>query len=177
MKSLPLSKIKKKPLSYFRTMGAVKKGKRKRDTIEYIVRKSFEALPKNARDYISDSEEIIKALTNIIISEGNNSSIQPYKAFTELAKHERRKSGDNTKQFVWNRFKTEQPSLYAKFNSYMYRNGYSARNYWFDNVAMEQNGSIIDCYCELPGAGKNVQYYMLEINYDFSGQDFNAYLY
>lgn len=175
MRNLPSSKIRKKPLSYFRNFRAVKKGRRKRSTIELIVQRSYEALPKRERAYIQDSEQIIKTLTNMIINEPAN--ISPYKALKELAKYEKKRTGDNTKQFVWNRFRNEEPSLYAKFNSYMYRNGYSARNYWFDNVSMDQDGSLINCYCELPGVGKMVQYNMLEISYDFSGLEFNAFLY
>ena len=173
MKNTPLSKIRKKPISYFRNLGTVRKGRRKKSTIEYIVRRSYEALPRNLREYIEDPEQAIQALTNMI---SHSNDINPYEALKQSAKYTRMKSGDNTKQFIWNRFRTETPTLYAKFNSYMYRQGLSARNYFMENVTTSQEGSWIEAYCELP-AGAKVSYSMLEINYDFSGHEFNAYLY
>lgn len=176
MRDLPLSKIKKKPASYFRNIGVVKKGRRRKSTIEYIIRKTYEALPKGLKEYIEDPEQAIKSITNMISVSDMGANIRPYTALKQAAMYQKRKSGDNTRQFLWNRFRHEEGSLYAKFNSYMYRQGLSARNYWFENVAMERNKNYINAYCELPKRTEGVQYNMLEMEYDFSGEEFNAYL-
>lgn len=176
MRNLPLSKIRRKPKTYFRNIGTVKKGRRRKSTIEYIIRKTYEALPKGLREYIEDPEQAIKVLTNMIAVSDMGSNIQPYEALKQTAQYAKRKTGDNTRQFLWNRFRNEESSVYYKFNSYMYRQGLSARNYWFQNVAFDTQGSYIKAYCELPKRAQGVQYDMLEMEYDFSGQDFSAYL-
>lgn len=174
MKNMPLSKIRRKPKSFFRRMGSIQKGRRRQSTIEYLVRQSYEALPRGLKEYIEDPQQAVESLTHMITGDY---SIDPYKALKEAAIYTKRKSGDNTRQFVWNRFRAEESALYNKFNSYMYRQGYSARNYWFDNMSYEIEGSWIKTYCELPERGKGVQYNVLEIDYDFSGNELNAYLY
>lgn len=174
MRNLPLSKIRRKPKSFFRNIGNIQKGRRRKSTIEYLVKKSYEALPRGLKEYIEDPEQAVQALTHMIMADGN---INPYKALKESAIYTKRKSGDNTRQFIWNRFRTEESALYNKFNSYMYRQGYSARNYWFDNVGFNKHGSIIESYCELPEKASGVAYGILEIDYDFSGELLEAYLY
>lgn len=176
MKNMPLSKLRRKSNAYFKNLGVVKKGKRRRSTIEYIIQRTYESLPSSLRDYIEDPDQAIQALTNIIAVSDNDTQINPYQALKHTAEYAKRKTGDNTKQFLWNRFRNEESSIYAKFNSYMYRQGLSARNYWFKNVVFENHGSAIHSYCELPIRPKGIQYYMLEIDYDFSGEQFNAYL-
>ena len=177
MKNTPLSKLRRKSKSYFRKIGVVTKGRRKRSTIEYIVRKTYEALPKNLKEYLDNPEQMISAVSNIIIQQGETAQVKPYEALKQAAEYMKKKSGDNTRQFVWNRFRLEEPTLYAKFNSYMYRQGYSARNYWFENVGIRTEKSWIETVCELPIRDTGVQYTVLEINYDFSGQVLQAYLY
>lgn len=176
MKDLRLSKIKKKPRSFFQNIGVVEKGRRKRDTIEYIVKRTYDALPSGLKEYIEDPDQAIKALTNMIIFAGPEAKIKPYEALKQTASYAKKKTGDNTRQFLWNRFRNEESAVYAKFNSYMYRQGLSARNYWFKNVEFENNGSYITATCDLPMRPKGIQYDLLEMSYDFSGQEFYAEL-
>ena len=172
MRNTPLSKLRKKKTNYFRRIGIVRKGRRRKTTIEYIVRRSYEALPKNLKEYIEDPEQAIKQLSHMINLGYEN--INPYEALRQAANYTKRKSGDNTKQFIWNRFRTERASQYNSLNAAMYRAGYSARNYFIENVVYTQSGSEITAYCELP---RTTKYSMLEIIYDFSGQYFDAFLF
>lgn len=177
MKNTPLRELRRKHNAYFKRIGIVQPGRRRRSTIEYIVQRSYEALPKGLKEYIEDPEQAIKVTTNLIMQSGSEGQVNPYEALRQTALYRQKKSGDNTRQFIWNRFREEESSLYNKFNSYMYRQGYSARNYWFDNVALDQHGSIIRAICELPTKPQGVSYDVLDIEFDFSGQELTAGLY
>lgn len=174
MKNLPLSKLRKRSKNYFRQLGVVHKGRRKKTTIEYIVKRTFEALPKKLQKFIEDPEQLIKGLTNMI--NVGYDSIDPYKAMYEQAVHHRKMRYD-TKDELWREFKNKEPQVYAKYNSYMYRQGLSAKYYWWEHVEYSVDGSYLYSTCELPVRAGRVQYTTLEINYDYSGYDMEAYLY
>lgn len=178
MKNTPLSNLRKKHAAYFRRIGVVQAGRyTRRSRIEYIVQRSYDALPKKLKQYIDDPEQAIQVTTNLIMQSGSEGQVNPYEALRQVAVYRQKKSGDNTRAYIWARFRSEQPSVYAKFNSYMYRQGYSASGYWFDNVALSQEGSHIEAICELPAKASGVAYFVLEIEYDFSGHELDAYLY
>lgn len=175
MKNMPLREIRKKGQSYFRNLGIVRKGRKRASTIEYIVKRAYEALPKNLKKYIENPKQAITVISRMIIYEGDRLEVEPYKALKQAASYQKKKSGDNTKQFLYTRFRLEEPSIYSHYNTYMYRLGFSARNYFMDNVVIEQDGSIVRAICELP-TKVGVSYNNLELTYDFSGVDFSAYM-
>jgi hypothetical protein len=175
MKNLPLSKLRKRSKNYFRQLGVIKKGRRKKTTIEYIVKKTYEALPKNIQKFIEDPEQTIKSLTNMI--NAGYDDINPYAAMKESARYQRKKMRYDTREELWREFKNKEPQVYSKFNSYMYRQGLSAKYYWWDHVEYSVDGSYLYSTCELPVRSSGVQYTTLEINYDYSGYDMEAYLY
>lgn len=79
-----------------------------------------------------------------------------------------------TKRDLFKRFREEYPSLYAKYNSYIYRQGLSSANYFYHNVELEYSGkSNIDAYLDLPGR----RYQILEISFNYSSKDFFASMY
>ena len=78
MKNTPLSDLRKKGNAYFRNLGIVQQGRRRKSTIEYIVRRSFEALPKNLKAYIENPEQAIRVITHTIIADGKSGKMNPY---------------------------------------------------------------------------------------------------
>lgn len=176
MKNLPLSKLRKKTNNYFKKLGVIEKGRRKKTTIEYIVQRTYESLPKKVKQFIEDPEQAVKSLTNLIMA--GYDQIDAYKALTENARYNRKKLRYDTREDLWKEFKSKEPALYAKYNSYMYRQGLSAKWYWWEHVEYSVDGSYIYSTCELPKRTNGVvQYEILEINYDYSGYDMEAYLY
>ena len=79
-----------------------------------------------------------------------------------------------TKRENFKRFREEYPSLYAKYNSYMYRQGYSSANYFYQNVETEYSPpSIVEFFLDLPGK----QYKVLYLEYNYSNHEFYAEMY
>lgn len=176
MKRLRLSELRKKKASFYRNIGVVDPYRMRKTTIDYIVERAYEALPKYLQGYIEDPEQLKKVTANMIAYSGRDAKINPYEAIRQVAAYSRKKSGDNTRFFLWRRFMQEEPSLYAKYNSYMYRKGYSGSRWWLENATLTQRGSYIDAIAELPETGR-VLYQALEMEFDFSGQDFSANLF
>lgn len=178
MRNLPLYKRSNK---YFKELGIVQKGKKSRKTIRYIVQRTYESLPKRISKYMEDPAQQIESLTNMIMA--GEDKINPFKAMTHTAQSTKRAKSMGTREELYREFRAQNPSVYAKYNSYMYRQGYSARNYWFDNMDYVVDENYIRSFCELPKriqpTGKKrqlVQYNVLEIILDKSGGGCEAYL-
>ena len=103
MKNTPLSELRKKSLQYFRKIGIVRGDGRRKKAIEYIVQKSYEALPKNIKKYIEDAEQIRTKVYNLIMAEGKSGEVEPYNALKQYAMDRKKKSGDNTKEYIYKR--------------------------------------------------------------------------
>lgn len=170
MKSMPLSKLKKKPKKYFRNLGAIARGRKKKSTIRFIVERAYEALPKGYRRAAADKRTLlIENIVNRIWYEGNEAIYDPYKALYESTRKEFLHGGHGqTIDIVWKRFKDECPSQYAHYNTYMYRLGYSASNWYFRNSTYTVSGSIVTVTVELPEKSKGKAYEILEIVTDMS---------
>jgi hypothetical protein len=186
MKNMQLNKLVKRSDKYFKKLGVVTPEGKNKKTIEYIVRRSYEALPKRLKEFIENPERNIKVLTNTIIQAGRGGELKPYQAFVELAKNKQRSSYYGTKRDIFREFRVQEPALYAKYNSYMFRRGYSSTKYWFDNVGITLDGKIARTICELPSldlkpkktAGRPRGFYSaLEIQYDLSTGRITAYMY
>lgn len=174
MKNTPLSELRKKSLQYFRKIGAVQGDGRRKKSIEYIVQKSYEALPKNLKKYVEDPEQAKSAVYNSIMTSGGAGEIDPYNALKQYATYRKKKSGDNTKEYIYKRFREEKPDVYSKYNSYVYRLGFSSAQYFKDNVTLEQDGSIVTVTTPLPPKSRGVTYSQLVISFDFSGDYIDA---
>lgn len=174
MKNTPLSELRKKSLQYFRKIGAVPGDRRREKSIKYIVQKSYEALPKNLKKYVEDPEQVKSSVYNIIMASEGYGVLDPYKALKQYATYRKKKSGDNTKEYIYKRFREEKPDVYSKYNSYVYRLGFSSAQYFKDNATLEQDGSIVMVTTPLPLKSSGVTYGKLVISFDFSGDYIDA---
>ena len=174
MKNTPLSELRKKSLQYFRKIGIVRGDGRRKKSIEYIVQKSYEALPKGLKKYVEDPEQAKSAVYNSIMASGSSGEIEPYNALKQYAADRKKKSGDNTKEYIYKRFRQEVSDVYSKYNSYVYRLGFSSAQYFKDNAKLEQDGSIVNVKVKLPKKESGVVYDYLYINFDFSGDYIDA---
>ena len=186
MKSIRSGKTKN-----YRTLELSADDKMSRRKIENKIWRVYNSLPKTYT-YTNPEGKTFKIFKSVLPKEdvpiavrqltymvmNDIKKVNPYNAFSEWAKGLGRMSGLATKDFLWRRFKTDAntSAVYNKFNSYMYRNGYSASRYWFENVELKPMWkSIITASCELPSQTKGVRYDTLEIEYDYSSKEIYAY--
>lgn len=175
LNTMTLKQLKKRSDKYFRGSAIIKKGRRRNKTIEYIVSRTFEALPENLKKYLKeDRESIIANLTQQVIA-FKEYDINPYMALEQMAKFKKRAMGDGTKEYIWSRFVNEYSRTYHRYYNYMRRIGYNPKEYWWSNVGVQSQGSITETQCELPN--KYGGYELLEINVNFSGDGIEAILY
>lgn len=174
MKNTPLSELRKKSLQYFRKIGAVPGDRRREESIKYIVQKSYEALPKNLKKYVEDPELAKSSVYNIIMTSEGYGVLDPYKALKQYATYRKKKSGDGTKEYIYKRFREEKSDVYSKYNSYVYRLGFSSAQWFKDNAKLEQDGSIVMITTPLPPKSRGVTYSQLVISFDFSGDYIDA---
>ena len=182
---MQLSDLKKKGNNYFKRLGVISPKGKNKETIEYIVQRTYESLPKNTRKFIKAPNLTLKITANRVYQSGE-SGFDVRGSLIELARHERRASWYETKKEIWSAFKEQETTIYFRYNSYMSRNGYKSTSYWFDNVTIRQDGVIITTICELPYLDdslprrrrRRVKYQVLEIRYDISsGVVKSAYLF
>lgn len=174
MKNTPLSELRKKSLQYFRKIGIVRGDESCKESIEYIVQKSYEALPKNLKKYVEDPEQVKTSVYDSIMVSGSAGEIEPYNAIKQYAMDRKKKSGDSTKEYIYKRFREEKPDVYSKYNSYVYRLGFSSAQWFKDNAKFEQYRSIVMVTTPLPPKSRGVTYSQLVILFDFSGDYIDA---
>ena len=89
----------------------------------------------------------------------------------------------DTKRIMFRRFRVEEPSLFAKYNSYMFRQGFKSTEYFMQNADVEYIGSnrygnnLVQATLEIPvnmmGTARirrqKVSYQYLTITIDTSG--------
>ena len=174
MKNMPLSELRKKQSRYFQNIGIVQGDKRRSKSIKYIIERSYDALPKDLKGYIEDAEQIKANVYNLIMASGKSGEIEPYNALRQYAMDRKRRSGNNTKEYIYKRFRQEVSDVYSKYNSYVYRLGFSSAQYFKDNAKLEQDGSIVTVTTPLPPKSRGVTYSQLVISFDFSGDYIDA---
>lgn len=170
MRNMRLSEIRRKKDTYFRKIGILTPRGRRKSSIEYIVARSYEALPKRFKAVIKNPDQIIKVLTNMIVQFGEEGKINPYKAFLENA----RSNYAGTKEDIYKRFRQEYSDVYNHYNTYVYRLGFSASNYFYTNVKLSQEGSLVTATLQLPKKTTGIVYNELYIEMDYSGDYFFA---
>lgn len=174
MRNMRLSEIRRKKDTYFKKIGILTPRGRRKSSIEYIVARSYEALPKKYKSFIESPDQIIKVLTNMIVQSGEKGQINPYKALLENAKYKYRSSYAGTKEDIYKRFRQEYSDVYNHYNTYVYRLGFSASNYFYTNVKLSQEGSIVTATLQLPKKTTGIVYNELYIEMDYSGDYFFA---
>ena len=164
----------RRKLSFYRSDRIIRAEKgRKKASIEKYVSRTFDALPKYIKAVlIEDKEKYINSLVSQIMQSGESGEIRPYTALSQVGKT---LSGRTTQAVnIFSRFRNEEPSVYAKYNSYMYRRGEPASQYFYKNAKFKAYGSIVEVTVELPKNLNGKSYYYLTIKLDFSGGDFEA---
>lgn len=174
MKNTPLSELRKKQSRYFQNIGIVQGDKRRSKSIKYIIARSYDALPKDLKGYIEDAEQIKANVYNLIMASGKSGEIEPYNALKQYAMDRKRRSGNNTKEYIYKRFRQEVPDVYSKYNSYVYRLGFSSAKYFKEKAELSQDGSIVTVTVKLPEKTSGTAYNYLYITYDFSSDYIDA---
>ena len=176
MRSMRLSELRKRSNKYFKKIGNVSSRTGKR-TAEYIAKRSYEALPKRWKEYVSkdDEKRFIKMIAHALPYSGEK-GINIFDAMKQAVREPYKRIYTSQKRELWNNFRVLESAVYNHFNTYMYRLGYSASKYWFENVEFSnKGGSVVTATLYLPQkAGKS--YTVLEMLYDYSGTYLNAYM-
>lgn len=143
--------------------------------IEYYVGKIYDAQRKDVKAYIDDPEQAVKKIAVLAKNFGN---VNPAAIIGELARQKKKTLHIETKEYLWKRLKEEDPSLYAKYNTYVYRRAGSSKAWFFNNIKISVSGSECTATVPLPSSGTGIVYYeALSIEYDFSSDDFFAEMY
>ena len=176
MKNTRLSDFKSKKSNYFKSLGKIQFTSRKE--ADYIAYRSYEALPKRLKEFLKkDKKQTIQTVAHLVNISGEE-GIDVYQALKEVAKQRYNRTYSHQKKEVWDIFKKEETSVYNHYNSYVYRLGYSASKYWFENVKFTNlEKSLVTTILELPNKGKGVSYSTLEIVYDYSTHFLQAIMY
>ena len=164
----------RRKLSFYRSDRIIRAEKgRKKASIEKYVSRTFDALPKYIKAVlIEDKEKYINSLVSQIMQSGESGEIRPYTALSQVG---RTLSGRTTQAVnIFSRFRNEESSVYAKYNSYMYRRGEAASQYFYKNAKFKAYGSIVEVTVELPKNLNGKSYDYLTIKLDFSGGYFEA---
>lgn len=130
-------------------------------TLTKELNKIFNALPKYIKEPLEDDKnKYISTIARQMMQ--IEKSFKPYKIFKQLSQFQ---SGRTPQALnIYSRFRNEAPSVYAIYNSYMYRRGYSAAQYFYKNAEFSSVGSLIDVTLDLPDG----KYSQLHIVVDMS---------
>lgn len=164
MKNMRLSDLRKKKNSYFKKVKLNNNSSRK--IMEYTVKRAFNALPSYLKKYIKEDKDLyIQNVINVAMVDGSK-KITPYQQLKSAALGRSKRANQPMK--VYRMFREMTPSVYSKYNSYMYRNGYSASQYFYSNGIWKSKGSIVEVTVPLPDQVKGIRYNYLVINLNFS---------
>lgn len=148
------------------------KKKNKRRTLEERLWAAYESFPQWQKKFFTDIEASI-ARSKYAFEVGYNYNPKTGKKYTPkemlFSQIERiiPHSLEITKREIYRKFREEESSLYAKYNSYVYRNGFSSAKWFLDNASVKVQGSIVSITVPLP-KGKRFSYDELVLEYDYS---------
>lgn len=160
--------------------------------IEARVRKAYESLPQWAKDVLGEDTELTLKNTMHSIQFGLNRDpntgerYSPKTILLNRAKDTRKFSNGGTKRKVFKMFREQQPAIYSRLNSYMYRRGYSFSSYFYQNATIkrEKGDYIIISNLEIPqgNSNRNFRVYISELEitvnfHNYPGEEVNANLY
>lgn len=153
-------------------MPSLKKIRNIKDVRKYVERR-LNKLPAWRRKYIYETKAQKEyVLRNMVwqvedaIRTGKNVNV--YNAFMQQSSQGVRAHREGTLRDVFKSFKREESILYNKYNSYMYRAGYKATEYFYnpDNSTINDEGYFTTIQLELP-SGKRESYTFLNITIDW----------
>lgn len=168
----------RKNSAFYRKGGDIDIGRRREETIEYIVRRSFEAMPKAMQQEFSDydKELNIKNLARTMFAD-KSKKINAYKILLNIAEYKKNARGGGTLELIWGEFKVQRPDVYSHYNTYVYRLGHSPKQWFMDNAEHDQKGKYVDVSLSLPDKAGGIIYDTLELTFDFSGGEItDAYI-
>lgn len=146
------------------------------DQIRDEIINTYTTLPKWAKKVLK--EDRFK-YANSITAQIMQSDEERFKPYTILKQIATTLSGRTPQALaIYSTLRNEAPSIYSRYNSYMYRQGLSASEYFYKNAEYEGRGSIVTVSVNLPENGKRVIYSTLEIVIDMSKSliiDINMY--
>lgn len=177
MKSLRLSDLRKRSNNYFKRIGKV--GYKSKKASQYIAERSYDALSKKLKEYIKEEkQQLIKLASNLVSAASEEDGVDVYQAIKSYALNRYNRVYSPQKKEIWELFKSIETAVYNHYNTYVYRLGYSASKYWFENVKFTNiEGSLVTTKLELPYKAQGTVYKMLEIIYDYSSHYFEAFMY
>lgn len=177
----------RKGLPKKRIKNSVKGRITKIQTTRARVERAYRNLPKWARKIIDEQgkELAIDVMTHTIEWEKRNkqkgqkisSARQKFMSIAEKQKSIQRHSLMGTKRDLYKLFRELEPQVYSRYNSYMYRNGYSASKYFYDNAQITVKGKINIADLDLPRPSKPNRQYLPHLTFelDRSSGDSDAY--
>lgn len=174
LKDYSLAELKKLPNKFYKELGIVTPGGLTTEKLKYIVKRSVEALPAKIKKFIDDKEQKIDTTVHMIIAMGEEGQMEPYKAFYQHSQTIRRQKNIGTLEETYRRFRTETPQVYNHYNTYVYRLGFSAKQWYMDNAQVKTDKGITIITVDLPDKARGKKYEYLEISYDWSSGDFDA---
>ena len=171
MKSLRLSDLRKRSNKWFRNYGEVRySGRTTEKQMRYFIERSFDALPKKYQRYLMPEKErqIEKAL-RLIMADGEYGHYNAYLALISQAKSSYKAGHGESIDVIYKIFRTMAPSVYAKYNSYIYRLGYSASQYFKENMDYTTDRNMWDITLDLPYKAQGTVYNQLYIRIAWTG--------
>lgn len=145
MKDLRYASLKKRKKTFYKNLGTIRTDNKSKKTLEYIARRSYEALPSKMKRYVDDVESKISFIANE--AKYHNEGFDFYQAFVKNVEGHPKYAWHTNREKIWAAFKTQRPDVYAQYLSYMRRRGLSGTYFWYDNVEIDHAGKIE--YCEL----------------------------
>lgn len=133
--------------------------------------KTIKVLEHQLKDVFSKSKKEIRKIKEKQKYKGTIAYNMLKSSATSLKRLER----VGTKEMFFKMFREMYPSLYAKYNSFMYRQGYSSARYFYENAEIIwEDKKWRYAYLELP-YGK--RYKMLELSLNITDNIFEAEMY
>lgn len=164
-------------------------------TLEQRVRRAYNRLPKFLKELETKEEkkQTIRSLTAMwrlgyFVDKKTGKSEKIGNVIRRSLK-KRQPRRTETKRDLFRRFRMEDSSTFARYNSYMFRHGFKSTEYYMQNAKIDYVGrnkasSLVQATLELPEdfAGiarirtQKVKYTQLTLTYDYSGDEFYAEL-
>lgn len=177
MKNLRYTNLKKRKDNWYKNLGTIETKNKSTKTLEYIAKRSYEALPKRYKRYLDNPDFEIKNAA--MMAKYSSEGFDFYNAMLSKIERNPNFSWLKNRQKLWNEFRirAETKKVYERYMSYMYRRGINGTQYWYDNVEFTSiSSSYVYTELKIPDAPgfeegkKNVVFYTaLYIYYDYSG--------
>lgn len=158
-----------------------RKRKKQNLTLREMIERDINRLPQWRRKYLFETEAqkeyvIRNMLYSVIDAKKQNKKVNIYKALfqqTQEGVSAGRSKREGTLRDIYRAFRTQEVSLYRYYNTFMYRKGKSAAQYFYnpDNSTITDKHYTTVVELELPQGGKNYKYDKLVIEYNWQDNE------